>query len=167
MLFVPPAYSLFVSKFEDILALVVFLVTAIMTAQLASDLRRRAEEANRRERETHILYDLVRVTNHEDGLLHQLHILRLLIDDVHWPSSENMLGIEHDTHEGLFFSTFLEQAVTVIERARLLRESVQVKVLQQTDAFTRGPSFIGLPRSTHTACYHQDGCYQYVADGTG
>jgi two-component system sensor histidine kinase KdpD len=237
LLFVPPAYSLFVSKFEDILALVVFLVTAIMTAQLASDLRRRAEEANRRERETHILYDLVRVTNREEGLLHQLHVftravvdvfspwgirdctlllpdamgnlvpqnamrdpgdtvmlspaeeqmaarvmkqaqtmdfhdglqrntvsanaagvgtqksmgitirlvplktahkvigvLRLLIDDVCWPSSENMLGIEHDTHEALFFSTFLEQAVTVIERARLLRESVQMKVLQQTDA---------------------------------
>src|SRR5260370_4747943 len=61
-------------------------------------------------------------------------VLRLLIDDVRWPSSENMLGVGHDTYEALFCSTFLEQAVTVIERARLLRESVQMKVLQQTDA---------------------------------
>ena len=54
--------------------LLCFLVTAITTSQLASALRRRAEEANRRERETHILYDLVHATNREEDMEHQLSI---------------------------------------------------------------------------------------------
>jgi two-component system sensor histidine kinase KdpD len=242
-LYIPPPFSLLVTKFEDILALVVFLVTAIMTAQFTSMLRQQADEANRRERETRILYDLLRVTNREEDLLHQLQIfarsvvdvffpwgirdctlllpdavgklipqtskcdpldgamltpeeeemaasvmkqaqtmelhdrsrgttvsnasvgtavkevpgvaaaycyvrliplkthqkpigvLRLLIEDDPRRSSQgSTLGVKQDTHQAIFFSTFLEQAITVIERARLLRESVQMKVLQQTDA---------------------------------
>jgi K+-sensing histidine kinase KdpD len=46
-LFVPPLYSLSVAKFEDVLTLVVFLLTAIITSQLVSALRQRAEDANR------------------------------------------------------------------------------------------------------------------------
>src|SRR5712691_10044124 len=84
-LFVPPAYSLLVSKFEDILALMVFLVTAIMTAQLASALRQQADGANRRERETRILSDLVRATNHEEDLLHQIQIFARAVVDVFSP----------------------------------------------------------------------------------
>src|SRR5258708_15120457 len=84
-LYVPPAYSLLVAKFEDILALVVFLVTAIATAQLASALRQQADEANRRERETRILYDLVRTTNHEEDLLHQIQIFARAVVDVFSP----------------------------------------------------------------------------------
>jgi K+-sensing histidine kinase KdpD len=46
-LFVPPLYSLSAAKFEDVLTLAVFLVTAIITSQLVSVLRQRVEDANR------------------------------------------------------------------------------------------------------------------------
>jgi two-component system sensor histidine kinase KdpD len=247
--FVPPLYTLSVAKFEDVLTLVVFLVTAIITSQFASTLRQRAEDASRRERETHILYDLVRATNREDDLKLQLSIfaravvevfspwgvrdcllllpdehgvltphtsacqpiervelspdenmaaeqimtqarvvdlfdgtilrsglvsesiggpqgaaqnmaggsttkrsvrlvplktdlkvigvLRLLLEhDNRGDSTDEILSLEHghSTPEAVFFSTFLEQAVAVIEREHLRQESLRVKVLQQTDA---------------------------------
>ena len=67
-LYLPPAYSFLVSKFEDVLGLIVFLVTAITIGQLASALRRRAEEADKREREMHVLYDMVRATHREKSM---------------------------------------------------------------------------------------------------
>ncbi len=42
---------------EDLFTLVVFLTTAVITGQLASALRRRAEQARSRERELRILYE--------------------------------------------------------------------------------------------------------------
>lgn len=241
--FVPPLYSFVVTKFEDILALVVFLSTALITGQLASALRRRAQDANRREYETRTLYNLVRATNREHDVEHQLHIfvralvavfapwgirdcilflpdasgtcipqasvlqplaqvklnphetailaqvvidghttegmadttvdklakesmihppsltrqriqsrwyvrfiplkteqkvvgiLRLLIEEKQGRGTrENHLGKDMATPQAIFFSTFLEQGVTVIEHGRLLRESVSLKALQQTDA---------------------------------
>ncbi len=248
--FVPPLYTLSVTKFEDVLTLVVFLVTAIITSQFASTLRQRAEDANRREHETHILYDLVRATNREEDLELQLSIfaravvevfspwgirdcllllpdergvltphisacqpiervelssdekvaaeqimtrghivdlfdsttlraehvsdsganptqgaaqkttdgstmkryaclvplktdikvigiLRLLIEhDGRGETIDDILSLEHGhpTPKAVFFSTFLEQAVAVIERGHLRQESLRVRVLQQTDA---------------------------------
>jgi signal transduction histidine kinase len=55
--FFPPPYTFLVIKTEDLLTLVVFLTTAIITGQLASALRQRAEQANSRERELRILYE--------------------------------------------------------------------------------------------------------------
>src|SRR5690348_8941344 len=55
--FFPPPYTLLVTKGEDLFTLVVFLTTAIITGQLASALRRRAEQANSREREVRHLYE--------------------------------------------------------------------------------------------------------------
>ncbi len=55
--FFPPPYTFLVLKVEDLLTLVVFLTTAIITGQLASALRRRAEQASSRERELRILYE--------------------------------------------------------------------------------------------------------------
>ncbi len=74
-LFVPPFYTLIVAKWEDVLALMVFLITAVLISQLADVLRRRAEDASRKERGTRILYDVLRATNHEDQLQHQLAVL--------------------------------------------------------------------------------------------
>src|SRR5258708_35505560 len=54
---VPPLYTFVVFKFEDLLTLCVFLATAIMTSQLASALRRRAEQASSREHELRLLYE--------------------------------------------------------------------------------------------------------------
>ncbi len=74
-LFVPPIYSLLASKFEDVFTLIVFLAIAIVTSHLASALRQRAQDAGRRERETRILYDLLRATNREADMQHQLSII--------------------------------------------------------------------------------------------
>jgi two-component system, OmpR family, sensor histidine kinase KdpD len=244
--FVPPFYSLIITKFEDFFALIVFLVTAIMTGQLTSALRYRIAQLSRKERETRILYDLVRATNREENMERQLQIfvraveeifsswgvldcmlllpdtvgkpalkisalqageqgelsreeeekaawvmeqglpvdirgdtpvsaasptrqlqnkekkrngapssacsvrliplktdqkvlgvLRLLIAyDAQSPAIDTSLGMENglSTPQAVFFRTFLEQAVALIERGRLQRESLRIEVLQQTDA---------------------------------
>src|SRR6266849_7646039 len=66
--FVPPVYSLLITKFGDILTLIVFMVTALLTSKLASAQHLRAEQAQSREQETRILYDLVRATNREEDV---------------------------------------------------------------------------------------------------
>src|ERR1700676_595473 len=72
---VPPLFVFTINRVEECIALFVFLVTAILTSQLAVALRERAEQASRRERETRILYDLVRVTNREAEPERQLHTI--------------------------------------------------------------------------------------------
>lgn len=64
---VPPLFTFVMYRPEEYIALVVFLVDAILTGQLAAALRQRAQNASRRERETHILYDLVRAVNGEEA----------------------------------------------------------------------------------------------------
>jgi two-component system, OmpR family, sensor histidine kinase KdpD len=244
-LFISPVYSLTVAKLADILTLIVFLITAIVTSQLTSALRQRAEDADHRERETRMLYDILRATNRQEDVRHQLTILARSIIEIYsalgiydcsflFPYTENdplplasaytpleqiqlstdelsmvrwvqehgdpvnlkdtantsyinhvrllkekrrkankkkaypyvrliplkteqqVIGIlrlnieedveympledgigqeyDHPTAQGIFFSAFLEQAVTIIERGRLRNESLQAKVLQKTDA---------------------------------
>ena len=238
-LFISPLYSLTIIKLADILTLIVFLIVAIFTSQLTSALRQWAEDANQRERETRILYEILRATNRQEDVRHQLTILarsiievysssgivdcsflyshaegdfvpqvcasspveqiQLSVDEstmIKWvqvhgksvnlkdttstPSSdirplrrkeqqlhryirlvplkteqqvigilrlhieedaqciplEEGLGKEYDypTSQGIFFSAFLEQAVTIIERGQLRNESLQAKLLQKTDA---------------------------------
>src|SRR5260221_2472659 len=72
---VPPLYTFVIYRVEEWIALFVFLIDAILTGQLAAALRERAEPASRRERETRILYDLVRVTNREAEPERQLHTI--------------------------------------------------------------------------------------------
>jgi two-component system sensor histidine kinase KdpD len=79
---VPPLYVFTINRVEEWIALFVFLVTAILTSQLAVALRERALEASRRERETRILYDLVRVTNREAEPERQLHAIAQTVVDV-------------------------------------------------------------------------------------
>ena len=243
---VPPLYTFTIARFEEWLALFVFLATAIITGQLASAMRLRAEQASRQARETRILYELVRATNSEEDLEQQLSIVahaivdvfsswgvrdcaillpgaggkltlqasalqvdeeaklssdeeataswvmtqdqavelhdvslapqlstsaapraivrstaaihpmrrymrmiplkmgqkvvgvvRLLIeDDPRLFTREKSLGIDRDRSNPAttFFWTFLDQAASVIERARLRRESLQIELLKRTDA---------------------------------
>ncbi len=79
---VPPVYTFTIAKIDEWLALFVFLVTAIITGELASALRRRAEQARRREHETRILYELVQATNSEEDLDRQLNIVARAVVDV-------------------------------------------------------------------------------------
>ncbi len=79
---VPPLYTFVIYRIEEWIALFVFLVDAILTGQLAAALRERAKEASRRERETHTLYDLVRVTNRETEPERQLEAIARTVVDV-------------------------------------------------------------------------------------
>ena len=79
---VPPLYVFTINRVEEWIALFVFLVTAILTSQLAVELRERAEQSRRREHETHMLYDLLRLTNREGEPMHQLHTIAQAIVDV-------------------------------------------------------------------------------------
>ncbi len=79
---VPPLFVFTINRVEEWIALFVFLVTAILTSQLAVGLRERAREASRREHETRLLYDLVRVTNREAEPERQLHTIARTVVDV-------------------------------------------------------------------------------------
>ncbi len=72
---VSPFYTLAIAKFNEWLALVIFLITAVITGQLASALRARAEQASQRERETRALYQLVSATTNEESLERQLGLV--------------------------------------------------------------------------------------------
>jgi two-component system, OmpR family, sensor histidine kinase KdpD len=79
---VPPLYVFTINRIEEWIALFVFLVTAILTSQLAVTLRQRADQASRREREARILYELVRAANSEEELERQLSIIAHGVVDV-------------------------------------------------------------------------------------
>jgi two-component system, OmpR family, sensor histidine kinase KdpD len=79
---VPPLYRFTIDRIEEWLALFVFLVAAVLTSQLASSLRQRAEEAGRRERETRILYELMRAVNSKEQLEQQLTIIAKAITGI-------------------------------------------------------------------------------------
>ncbi len=61
VLFLEPRYRLTVSEPGEWVALVLLLVTGVITGQLAAAIRNRAQEAERREREAIVLYDVVRL----------------------------------------------------------------------------------------------------------
>src|SRR5579864_4768304 len=72
---VPPFFTFVIARFEEWLALFIFLITAIITAQLASALKQSAEEAIQSEKETRALYELVNATTNEPSLERQLTIV--------------------------------------------------------------------------------------------
>jgi two-component system, OmpR family, sensor histidine kinase KdpD len=65
-LFVEPVHQWTVANPEEWVSLLLFLLTAIVTGQLAADQRRRAQEAQQREREAVVLYDVVRLIGEQD-----------------------------------------------------------------------------------------------------
>ncbi|GBD12376.1 Sensor histidine kinase ResE [bacterium HR24] len=64
--FVEPVHTLTVSDPEEWVALLLFLLTAIVTGHVAASQRRRAWEAEQREREAIVLYDVVRLMSEPD-----------------------------------------------------------------------------------------------------
>ena len=70
-----PLYAFTIARLEEWLALFIFLLTAIITGQLASALRQRAEQATLREQETRALYELVNATTNAQGVDRQLSII--------------------------------------------------------------------------------------------
>lgn len=76
---VPPLYGLTISRWEEWIALFVFLATALITSQLAAVARKSVEQARRREWEARILYEAGRVINSTDGLDEQLNSIALAL----------------------------------------------------------------------------------------
>ncbi|MCX6022907.1 MAG: DUF4118 domain-containing protein [Chloroflexi bacterium] len=64
--FVHPVHTFAIASAEEWVALVLFLFTAIITGQLAAGQRRRAQEAEQRERDAVVLYDVVRLLGEPD-----------------------------------------------------------------------------------------------------
>ena len=64
--FVQPLYQFTVSDPDEWLSLMLFLLTATVTGQLAGEQRRRAHDAFLREREAVVLYDVVRLLGEPD-----------------------------------------------------------------------------------------------------
>ncbi len=56
--FIPPQHMVTIASARDVVALIVFLIVALLTGQLATSLRRRTQEALRRARGSEALYDL-------------------------------------------------------------------------------------------------------------
>lgn len=58
--FVPPRFSFSVSDAQYLVTFVVMLAVALITGQLAAGLRQQAEQASRKEGQTHALYEMAR-----------------------------------------------------------------------------------------------------------
>jgi K+-sensing histidine kinase KdpD len=76
---VPPFYTFVISRWEEWIALFVFLATALITSQLTAVTRHSVEQARRREREAQILYEAGRVINSTDQLDEQLDTIALAL----------------------------------------------------------------------------------------
>ncbi len=69
---VPPLYTFTMDRWEEWIALGMFLVTALLTSQLTVVMRERRAQAQLRERELRILYELMRLMNTREQLDEQL-----------------------------------------------------------------------------------------------
>ena len=109
---VPPVFTFGMYRIEEWIALFVFLFDAILTGHLAASLRQRAQDASRRERETHILYDLMRVTNSQERQENQLQAITQALVDVFssWgvldcallqPDATGVLRVQASAHQPL------------------------------------------------------------------
>jgi signal transduction histidine kinase len=114
---VPPLYTFVVFKFEDLLTLCVFLATAIMTSQLASALRQRAEQARSREHELRLLYEQAQE-------LAALQERQRLARELHDSVSQALYGISLGAHTaGEALESDPEQAMASIEYVIALAEA--------------------------------------------
>jgi two-component system sensor histidine kinase KdpD len=82
---VPPLYTFVIARWEEWIALFVFLATALITSQLTIQTRQSVEQARLREREARILYEAGRVINSTDRLDEQLDSITLALVRVFSP----------------------------------------------------------------------------------
>lgn len=91
---VPPLYTFLIPRIQDLLTLVVFLATAIITGHLASTLRQRVEQAQDREREMRRLYAQAQT-------LAALQERQRLARELHDSVSQALYGIGLSAHTAL------------------------------------------------------------------
>ncbi|HTK11055.1 MAG TPA: ATP-binding protein [Ktedonobacteraceae bacterium] len=96
---VPPIYLFTVSNQDEWFALFIFLVTAVITGQLASAYKRRAELASQRENETRVLYEMLRATATTMKLEQQLSVVaRALVDNFAFAGVQDCAILLPDEH---------------------------------------------------------------------
>jgi signal transduction histidine kinase len=115
---VPPLYTFIIPRVVDFFTLVIFLATAITTGQLASALRKRAEQAQNRERELRMLY---KQAQELAALQERQHLARELHDSV----SQALYGISLGaiTSREALESGESEEALTSLEYVISLAEA--------------------------------------------
>jgi two-component system sensor histidine kinase KdpD len=121
--FLPPVHTFTLANGSDWTALVVYLVTAVVTSELASRARRRAAEAERREREAALLADLAAELLERGGL---------------GGSAAGRIEVEL-AHSDAPARERLQAAVDALfaiaeERARLQKEAFEAESLRRADA---------------------------------
>ncbi|GHO48795.1 ATP-binding protein [Ktedonospora formicarum] len=79
---IPPLYTFVMYRTEEWISLSVLLFSGILTGHLAAALRQQAQQTTRQERETRILYDLVRLINQEGKPEQQLKVIARAIVNV-------------------------------------------------------------------------------------
>jgi two-component system sensor histidine kinase KdpD len=72
---VPPLYIFTINRWEEWIALCIFLATALLMSQLTVVMRERTALAQRRERESTILYELIHLVHSQERLENQLKIV--------------------------------------------------------------------------------------------
>jgi signal transduction histidine kinase len=116
--FFPQPYTFDLDDVDGLFSLCVFLAAAIIASQLASALRRRAEQARRRERELRLLYEQAQE-------LAALQERQRLARELHDSVSQALYGISlgvHTIREALE-SSDPEQAIAPIEYVLALTEA--------------------------------------------
>lgn len=116
--FSSPPFTLGISDDDDMLTLLVFLATAAVTSQLASTLRRRAEQARSRERELRLLYEQAQELT---ALQERQRLARELHDSV----TQALYGMSLEAHTALeaLESSEPEQVRASIEYVLALAEA--------------------------------------------
>ncbi len=114
---VPPLYTFTIDRWEEWIALFVFLATALFTSQLTAIARQRTEQAERREREAKILYELIRMTNVHEHFEDQIGIFVEAIARVFtaWGvrSCVLLLMDEHNTLAQPAEASLLQEGITL------------------------------------------------------
>ncbi len=120
---VPPLYTFTINKPEEWLALFIFLITAIITGQLAAALRQQAVQAVQRANETRALYELVNATTSEESLERQLDIVaRAIVANFMSAGIQDCAILLPDTHGKL---TLQADARQDIDQVTLLTDELK------------------------------------------
>jgi K+-sensing histidine kinase KdpD len=139
---VPPLFTFVISRWEEWIALFIFLATALITSQLTTQALQSAEQARLREREARILYEAGHVINSTDRLDEQLDSIALALVRVFssWgvrecaillPDEHGILSIQADAPIRIeSFTLSPEEMVT----ARLVMVQGKIKEMRQASA---------------------------------
>ncbi|MDP9729406.1 ATP-binding protein [Alicyclobacillus tolerans] len=107
--FIPPIFSYSVSDLRFLVSFAVFLTVAILTASLASQMRRRAEEAKRREAIANTLYSLSRQLAANSQIEAIINLILQFVENAF--DTQAMIALSQEKEFKYYFSTTHDQQV--------------------------------------------------------